>query len=151
MVIDEDHIWASVNSQEQPATKEEISLASRRLGMKIPQVLASQLMILNGGHLDGEVPGAIDGILPVDEWELAKDYHWFDSVDDVDGLELLVVIANHSEDQLCLDYRKCGPKGVPGLTFIFCGVPPTETTLISDNIDTYLKELIFQKRERRKQ
>ena len=49
---------------------------------------------------------AIDGLDPVGSWELASEHNWFESVDDVPGLDRLVVIAGHSESQLCLDYRE---------------------------------------------
>ena len=91
---------------------------------------------------------AIDGILPIEEWELASDDHWFDSVkvqDDVDGLDRLVRIAAHSEAQLCLDYRSKAPRQLPGLTFVDVCMTPTEVVAVCDSVADFVETLIKAK------
>src|SRR5262245_51950745 len=111
-----------------PATSESISEAEVRLGIVIPEPMKDQLLVQNGGCLlecdrfnDASVHwtnATVDGIDQVQSWRRAKDDNWFENVQDVKGLDLLIIIAAHSEAQLCLDYRKSGSNGMPCVTFV---------------------------------
>jgi hypothetical protein len=89
---------------------------------------------------------AIDGLDPVEEWTLASRCPWFDSVDDVEGLDRLVVVAGHSESQLCLDYRGKGPKRAPSLSYFFVSIKPTEEVLVCDTVTDFIKALTKAKK-----
>lgn len=158
-------IWSgsSVPDWRKPASESEITAAETRLGVSIPAALKKQYRIQNGGDLlvssqddafeeaEGLFPflgnAACDGLLEIEEWCLASEHEWFESVDDVDGLELLVVIAQHSEDQLCLDYRENGRRRVPGLTSFFVGLDPTGETKESESISKAITAMRAFKKE----
>jgi hypothetical protein len=81
----------------------------------------------------------------LEEWELASKDNWFESVEDINGLERLVKIAGHSECQLCLDYRG-EDRQIPGLTYIFLGYEHEEA-LVFDSVIDFLDALIAFKAE----
>jgi len=109
------------------------------------------LRIQNGGCLRGSdrfpfddvlwTNATVDRILPVQEWELASLDNWFDSVDDVDKLDMLVRIAAHSEAQLCLDYRKTGTSGKPAVTYIDVCMNPTKVAVLVKSVDEFVDAL----------
>lgn len=123
-----------------PASETEISNAEARLGVTFPSSLRKQLEIQNGGELifccwceqaeglsfEFVADSTVDGILPVEDWELASQNDWFSNNEEISNPELLISIAGHSEDQLCLDYRKNGPAGEPGITAFFITQSPPE-------------------------
>ncbi|MFK3865131.1 SMI1/KNR4 family protein [Pseudoalteromonas rhizosphaerae] len=125
------------------ATDADIINAEKRLGVIIPVILKQQLKIQNGGDIlffdwfeqatDKEFlfigDSIVDGICSVSQWCLASENDWFSNCNDVHHKELLVSIAGHSESQLCLDYRKNGRNGEPGLTAFF-------VTQVSAEIDS---------------
>lgn len=140
-----------------PVTLEVIAATGKRLGIAIPSSLANQLVIQNGGYIVScdEYPfetnsirwtnAIVDGIDPVDSWKRASDDHWFDSVNDVEGLHLLIRIAAHSESQLCLDYRKSGQNGLPGITYVEVCMNPTVVRVLTDSVDEFLDALIVSR------
>ncbi len=149
-------IWKTYYIPERytPATLQMISEAEARLGIKIPASVRQQLLIQNGGCLaDCEVRpfqdasvhwtnATIDGIEPVQSWKRACDDHWFDNAKDVENLSLLIRIAAHSEAQFCLDYRKSGRQGMPGVTFIDVCMAPTEVLTIVETVDEFINTMI---------
>jgi hypothetical protein len=150
-------IWDTsyIPERYRPAKPQAIANAEQRLGVAFPKLLKTQLLIQNGGYLpdfdetpfeDDDGPpwtnATVDGIEPVGEWRRASDDHWFESVTDVEGLPRLIVIAAHSESQLCLDYRKSGPQKMPGITLIEIGLRPTEVSPITPSAEKFLRALI---------
>jgi hypothetical protein len=136
-----------------PATAQLIAQAEKRLGVTIPEAMRKNLRIQNGGCLPDCDPfpfeevvlwtnATVDGILPVQKWELASRDHWFDSVNDVAKLHLLVRIAAHSEAQLCLDYRKSGKARQPAVTFIDVCMNPTEVVVVAKSVDDFVDALV---------
>ncbi len=137
-----------------PATSELIAEAEERLGVVIPKRMKEQLLIQNGGCLlecdefpfnDSSVNwtnATVDGIHEVQSWGRAADDNWFESVADVKGLDRLIIIAAHSESQLCLDYRKSGGRRMPAVTFIDVCMNPTEVTIIAKTVDEFVRTLI---------
>jgi hypothetical protein len=137
-----------------PATLELITDAEVRLGIVIPTLMKDQLLIQNGGCLleldqypfkDASVHwtnATVDGIGQVQSWRRADKDNWFESVKDVKGLDRLIVIAAHSESQLCLDYRKSGSGGMPAVTFVDVCMSPTEVRLITKSADEFIRTLI---------
>jgi hypothetical protein len=133
-----------------PATPEMTAEAEARLGIVIPAVLREQLLIQNGGYLLDchQYPfaeaakhwtnAAVDGIYPVQSWKRARNDNWFESVNDVEGLDLLIIIAAHAESQLCLDYRQSGSRGLPAVTFIDVCKEPTEVKILADTVDEFI-------------
>ncbi|MCA9073163.1 MAG: SMI1/KNR4 family protein [Planctomycetaceae bacterium] len=125
-----------------------------RLGIVIPKSLKEQLLIQNGGyivHCDNYpfesdslhwTNATVDGIDQLDGWKRAKDDHWFESVEDVNDLHLLIRIASHSESQLCLDYRKTGPDGIPGVTYIDTAMNPIEIRIVAFTVDDFIRGLV---------
>ncbi|MGO9109978.1 MAG: SMI1/KNR4 family protein [Thermoguttaceae bacterium] len=100
-------IWRTslISERYTPATPEMIAEAEVRLGVVIPALLKEQLLIQNGGYLVAYEPypfddasvhwsnATVDGIWPLKSWERAKDDNWFESVEDVEGLDRLIRIA----------------------------------------------------------
>jgi hypothetical protein len=140
-----------------PATPEMMDEAEARLGVVIPLSMKKQLLIQNGGCLPDcahhlfhgasvhWANATVDGIHPVQSWERAKDDNWFESVKDVKSLHLLIRIAAHSEAQFCLDYRKCGPSGIPAVTFIdVCSIggARTEVVRLTESVDEFIRAII---------
>lgn len=137
-----------------PATPEVIAESEAGLGIVIPALMREQLLIQNGGCLleceqypfkDDSVHwtnATVDGISRVQSWELASDDNWFESVEDVQGLQLLVIIAAHSESQLCLDYRRPGGSGMPAVTFVDVSRHPTEVRVIAKTVDEFIHALV---------
>jgi hypothetical protein len=136
-----------------PATLKMIADAEARLGVVIPASLKQELLIQNGGPIVecDEYPfedsalwtnATVDGIEPLKSWMRAKDDNWFESVKDVKDLHLLILIAAHSESQLCLDYRKSGPDGMPAVTYVDVTMNPTEVVIIAKSVDDFLRALI---------
>ena len=109
---------------------------------EIRQQVISQNISLSSEALDIFFNASVDGILPVEQGELASENHWFESVDDVDGLDCLVRIAAHSESQLCLDYRACGKAGTPAVTYIDVSMTPTEVTIVARSVDDFVAALV---------
>jgi hypothetical protein len=142
-----------------PARRDAIAETEQRLGIVIPASLKEQLLVQNGGYLKvcdkypfehGRVywtNATVDGIDQVDSWHRADDRGridsgWFDDVDDVEGLDLLIKIASHSESQLCLDYRKVGGKGMPGVTYIDVCQKPTQVVSIAGTVHEFILALV---------
>lgn len=137
-----------------PATSELIAEVEERLGVVIPKRMKEQLQIQNGGCLlqcnefpfhDSSVHwtnATVDGIHQIQSWSRAEDNNWFESVEDVKGLDRLIIIAAHSESQLCLDYRKSGGRRMPAVTFIDVCMNPTEVTMIAKTVDEFVCTLI---------
>lgn len=150
-------MWSSdfIPTWRRPATEAAIKAAEKSLGIAIPAALKKQLLIQDGGPVfsgdDDPVPmkngfrlwmnAAIDGLEPVSSWELASEHNWFESVSDVPGLDRLVVIAGHSESQLCLDYREKGPKRSPALTYFDVCRSPTDEVSVCDSVVDFIKSL----------
>lgn len=84
----------------------------------------------------------VDGVRRLQSWDLAKDNNWFENVEDVDKLDLLVVIAAHSESQFCLDYRESGKKGMPGIVYIDVSRDPTEVKAITSTVDEFIDAIV---------
>jgi len=137
-----------------PATPKMMDEAQACLKVVIPVSMKKQLLIQNGGCLpdcanqlfdDSSLHwtnATIDGIDPVELWERAKDDSWYESVKDVKSLHLLIRIAAHSEAQFCLDYRKSGPSGIPGVTFVDVSRVPTEVVSLTESIDEFIRAII---------
>lgn len=153
-------VWATdyIPDWIRPAPKESVVSAQVRLGVVIPKALKDQLAVQNGGQifLADEPPfedvcrhwtnAIVDGLMPVEEWEIATDNHLFQNASDVPHLESLVVIAAHSESQLCLDYRACGPKRLPAVTYIDVCIKPTKVASVCSTVTEFLAALISSKR-----
>ncbi len=136
-----------------PATDELMDETERRLNVKIPESLRKNLRAQNGGYLLQCAPvpflekcwwtnATADGIEHLQEWKLASEHNWFESVDDLDNLDLLVCIAGHSESHLCLDYRSCGRKGTPAVTYVDVCQNPTKVVVVAKSIDEFIKILV---------
>lgn len=137
-----------------PINKSAIEAEAHRLGVTFPQSVLEQLLIQNGGQLDECVEGlfensninwtnaTVDGIETVESWERAEDCHWFDSAEDVPDKNLLVVIASHSESQLCLDFRVSGPNGVPGVSYIDVCTTPTQVAILTKTVDDFIRSIV---------
>lgn len=125
-----------------------------RLGFVIPTLVKDQLLIQNGGRLleldqypfkDPSVHwtnATVDGIDRIQSWRRAEDDNWFESVEDVKGRDQLIIIAAHSESQLCLDYRESGRRRMPAVTFIDVCMNPTEVRIITKTADEFVRTLI---------
>ena len=140
-----------------PATDQLIAEAEARVEISIPASMRAQLLIQNGGQLCDCDPlpfgekalwmnAAVDGILQVQQWDRAAENNWFESVDDVPDLYLLVRIAAHSESQLCLDFRKSGSTGTPAVTYIDVCMDPTEVVVLAETVDDFIQALIVARR-----
>ena len=153
-------VWATdyIPDWARPATRKAITGAEKHLGIVIPKVFKEQLAVQNGGQVflgEDTVPfedrcrhwtnAIVDGINPVEEWEIAAENHWFQNASDVPNLELLVIIAAHSESQLCLDYRACGPKRIPAVVYVDVCVQPTSAVTVSSTVTEFLTALIASK------
>ena len=58
-------------------------------------------------------------------------------------LKRLVVIAGADEYRLCLDYRECGPKGIPAVTLIDATDSfEIKDDLVFDTVDDFIVELL---------
>lgn len=137
-----------------PATDDDLNNAENRLQITIPQILRDQLQIYNGGFLFefNEFPfekngfywtnATIDGILDVASWELASENNWFESVEDVEGLNKLIVISAHSESQFCIDFRENGAQ--PSVTYIDVSMNPTEVKTIT-TLENFIETIITLK------
>ena len=148
-IWDTDYIPERYESIEQAV----IELQARRLGITIPHALMEQLLIQNGGELDECVQNlfnnattnwtnaTVDGIETIDSWEHGEESDWFRSVNILDK-KLLIIIASHSESQLCLDYRKVGPSGVPSVVYIDVSMTPTEVLIITDSVDDFIRSIV---------
>lgn len=90
----------------------------------------------------------VDGIHPVEKWETAAENHWFQNASDVPDLRLLVVIAAHSESQLCLDYRVSGPKGIPADVYVDVCMRPTEVVTVAQTMTEFVAAIIASKEVR---
>lgn len=149
-------IWDTdyIPERYQPATTKMIDETEARLGVVIPQSLKEQLLIQNGGYIVKccDYPfendslywtnATVDGIDELKGWKRAKDDDWFESVEDINNLHLLIRIASHSESQLCLDYRKIGPNETPGVTYIDTAMNPTEIRIVTDTVDDFIRGLV---------
>ena len=116
--------------------------------------MREQLLIQNGGNLlecdeypfkDDSVHwtnATVDGISPVQSWQRACDDHWFQNAEDVKRLHRLIVVAAHSESQLCLDCRKPGAGGLPAVTFVDVSMQPTKVRVIAKTVDEFIHALV---------
>lgn len=152
-------VWAThyIPNWARPAPQEAVASAEKRLGVVIPRAFKAQLAVQNGGQvfLSEEPPfedvcrhwtnAIVDGVLPVDKWEIAAENLWFQNVSDVPHLKSLVVIAGHSESQLCLDYRACGPKRLPSVVYIDVCTQPTSVATVCSTVSEFLAALISSK------
>jgi len=153
-------VWATgyIPDWARPASREAIASAEKRLGVVIPKVLKAQLAVLDGGQVflsEEKVPlentcrhwtnAIVDGVMPVGEWEIASENHWFQNASDVPDLKLLVIVAAHSESQLCLDYRRCGPKGVPAVVYVDVCMRPTEVVTVAPTVTEFVAALVASK------
>ena len=141
-------------------TEERRQAAERRLGVAIPPALQAIENVALDDYGE-EAPfqdiclwlnAACDRFLPIEEWELASENNWFESF--VEGeivtfggakvekyipehpetnLHLLVIIARHSESQLCFDYRECGPAGTPKVSYIDVTYEPMRSTTVCES------------------
>ncbi len=154
-------VWATdfIPDWARPATRQAIANAEKRLGVVIPKVLKAQLAVQNGGQVflsEKEVPfedtcrnwtnAIVDGVMPVEEWEIAAENHWFQNASDVPQLKSLVVFAGHSEAQLCLEYRICGPKRVPAVLYVDVCMQPTSVATVCPTVTAFLAALIASKK-----
>ena len=97
------HIWVPEFPNE-PATEKQLSSAERRLGVKIPAAMKRQLLRHNGGFIvNNDDFEAVDGIMRVQEWELASCNDWFPDENEIAGQDKLVIFACHSESHSCFD------------------------------------------------
>jgi hypothetical protein len=153
-------VWATdyIPDWARPAKRQAIASAEKRLGVAIPKVLKDQLAVQNGGQIflsEMGVPfedtcrhwtnAIVDGVMPVEEWEIAAENHWFQNASDVPHLKSLVIIAAHSESQLCLDFRACGPKRIPAVVYIDVCMQPTSVATICPTVTEFLAALISSK------
>jgi hypothetical protein len=153
-------VWATdyIPDWARPATRQGIARTEKRLGIVIPKALKDQLAVQNGGQVflsDEGVPfedtcrhwtnAIVDGMHPVEKWETAAENHWFQNASDVPDLELLVIIAAHSESQLCLDYRGCGPNGLPSVVYVDVCTRPTEIGTVSATVTEFVATLVASK------
>jgi len=152
----ENSIWDTDFIPERYASIEKALIESqaRRLGITIPHALMEQLLIQNGGELDECVQdlfnnatinwtnATVDGIETIDSWEHGDECNWFDSVEGIQDKNLLIIIASHSESQLCLDYRKNGPSGVPSVAYIDVSMNPIEVLIIADTVDYFFRSIV---------
>ena len=152
-------VWATdyIPDWAQPALKESVASAQKRLGVVIPKAFKDQLSVQNGGQIFlADEPrfedvcrhwtnSIVDGVMPVEEWEIAAENHWFQNAFGVPHLESLVIIAAHSESQLCLDYRACGPKGLPAVVYVDVCSRPTSVTPVCSTVTEFLAALISSK------
>ena len=143
-------VYSAVNA---PAAPDLIADAEARLDVRIPESMKRNLLVQNGGYLihcesypfDEDTfwtNAAVGGFFPVQSWQPATENHWFQAVEDVDGLERLICIAAHSESQLCLDYRRSGRQGVPGVTYVDVCRTPTEVTVVTQSVDDFINALV---------
>ena len=143
--------------------------AERRLGVSIPVTLqAIENVTLDdyGEHAPFQdtclwLNAACDWFLPIDDWELASTNNWFESFREgeivtyggakvekyipenpVDNLHLLVIIARHSESQLCFDYRECGPAGMPKVSYIDVNDEPMRSTTVCDSAAEFVEAVL---------
>jgi hypothetical protein len=153
-------VWATdhIPDWARPATRQAIATAEKRLGVVIPKVFKDQLAVQNGGQVflsEKGVPfedtcrhwtnAIVDGMTPVEKWEIAAENHWFQNASNVPHLGSLVVIAAHSESQLCLDYRACGRKGIPAVVYIDVCTRPTSVVTVAPTVTDFLAALISSK------
>jgi hypothetical protein len=153
-------MWVTdfIPERARPASDKAIAKAESRLGVTIPEVLKAQLRVRNGGHVflsEKATPfekkcrlwtnAVVDGILPVQQWETAAASNWFDSVSDVPALDLMVVLAGHSESQLCLDFRSSGAAGTPSVAYVDACTTPTELTTLAKTPDEFVAAIIKSK------
>ncbi len=134
-----------------PATDDDFNVTENRLHIIIPKILKDQFKIYNGGLLFEfeEFPfekegfywtnATIDGISDLDSWELASENSWFESVEDIEGLDNLVVISAHSESQFCIDFRENSSQ--PSVTYIDVSMNPTEVRTIT-TLENFINTVI---------
>ena len=129
-------------SPDPPAADDVLNQTAERLGVSIPISWIAQFKIQNGGYPfvsyeDDFCEGclhdaAVDGLWPLESWYLAsEDDVWFEE-SPVKDPHLLIVVSDHAESKMCLDYRDCGPTGVPKLTHIVLGVEIEENVECDD-------------------
>src|SRR5262245_52572559 len=91
-------VWATdcIPDWARPATRQAIAGAEKRLGVVIPKIVKGQLAVQNGGQVflsEAGVPfegtcrhwmnAIVDGMHPVEKWEIATENHWFQNASDV--------------------------------------------------------------------
>jgi len=133
---------------------EKLAENERRLGVFIPAVMMDLLTYADLMYFcsDASVPyedrcarwvsAAIDGFLDFSKWQPASESNWFDSVSDIPDLCHLIIIAAHSEAQLCLDYRESGPGGMPKVIYIEVDATPTKVCVVAENAEEFAVNVV---------
>lgn len=107
---------------------------------------------------------ACDWFLPIEDWELASENNWFESYREGEivtfggakvekyipenpapDLHLLVIIAAHSESQLCFDYRECGPTGMPKVSYFDVTDDPMRSTTVCESAAEFVAAVLRSK------
>lgn len=142
-------MWDPSHSYGEPASEKEIFDAEVRLGVRLPEILKRQLRAHDGGgvYRDEEndpfpakrpvmqwLNAAADGLLEVRHWTLASLEDDLED-EDIDELDKLVLIAHHSESHLLLDYRECGPDGMPDILSVFYGEVPERVASLNEFVE----------------
>lgn len=150
-------IWDD-NEYENGCNEQTIIDVENKIGISIPISMKEQLMICDGGWLyenEDEIPfenicqwtnsTTGSGILKCSDWRLASQEEAFDELKETIDLKLLVIVANLVESYLCLDYRFCGPHGLPKITYFNTSYDPKREVVVADTIDEWIDALIKSK------
>lgn len=99
--------------------------AEARLGVSLPASLVTLLFQQNGGYLRASWPGSVSHTLfgiGARAPSLTTHRAWWQEAGFEgyvpDGPELLVPVDGDGHWDLCLDYRRCGPRGEPAVTWV---------------------------------
>jgi hypothetical protein len=131
-----------------PVTDEQIDAAEHSLGVRLPQAYVSLIRCQNGGYLRGQVPRAPGNAV----WGIGESrvpgpqsittrapWNWEDYPADScpPDKALLVRFDSGGHWDICLDYRRSGPTGTPGVSL----VRGSRVKSIASSFEKYLSSL----------
>lgn len=110
-----------------PLTEEAVALAEEQLGVTLPSAYLKLLGQQNGGYLRAAagISSQLNGIGPRFP-SITRDEAWWRPKNADAGAwappdsRLLIPFDGDGHWDMCFDYRGCGPRGVPSITFVDC-------------------------------
>lgn len=127
---------------------ERLAAHERRLGIFIPPIMVDLLSIEDTSWPERVATpfedrcslwlnAAPDGFPDFDDWKIASEDNWFESITNIPGLDHLVIFAAMSGDELCLDYRENGLASMPKVVHIDTCAYPATICVVADSAEEF--------------